>query len=185
MEHRLTKGEETRLAILRTASVSFRNRGYDVATLEEIGAQLGLTRSGVLHHFDGKGEILQEIVTPYLHQLEVMLDRAEREGLTSSRQRRRFLTDLVDLMSEHRFAVSLLSRDITSRAMLENHHLVDLTARCVRILAPLPDHAARIRALAAFGAITRPVTADQHDVELRDPASRRVLVDCAVAVLRP
>lgn len=184
MEHRLTKGEKTRLAILRTASVSFRDRGYDVATLEEIGAQLGLTRSAVLHHFGGKSDILQEIVSPYLHSLEALLDRAEREGPAGTRERRRFLTDLVDLMSDHRFAVSLLSRDITSRAKLENHHLADVTARCVRILAPRRDEAAKIRALAAFGAITRPFTADQHDIELRDPESRRVLVDCAVAVLR-
>ncbi|MDT4905563.1 MAG: Bacterial regulatory protein tetR family, partial [Pseudonocardiales bacterium] len=56
--------EEMRRAIARAALSTFCERGYGVATLEEIGVQVGLTRGGVLHHFKSKPDLLEAVAAP-------------------------------------------------------------------------------------------------------------------------
>jgi AcrR family transcriptional regulator len=72
--------EETRLAIRRAALTTFGERGFRAATLEEVGARVGLTRGGVLHHYRSKTELLAAVVDPYLQSLDQLLDTAHLDA---------------------------------------------------------------------------------------------------------
>ena len=54
--------EETRREILRAAMDVFGANGFQKASLQEIGDRVGMTHSGVLHHFGSKTQLLKEVV---------------------------------------------------------------------------------------------------------------------------
>ncbi len=180
------KGVRTRAAIRAAAARAFREQGFDVATLDGIAAELGLGRSAVLHHFDSKRELLVEIVEPVMAALDDLLDRVEAAGLPSGRRRRRFLTELVELLAEHRDVAALLTRDLTAHAHLgPDLQIRDRAVRFVGIVVEnQSDPLAAVRVLAALGTILRPLAAPDEVVDFSDPVTRGLLVDCAVAVLR-
>lgn len=183
--HRRT-GELTRTAILEAAAEAFGRQGFDVATLEGIGAQVGITRSAVLHYFRSKEELLAEIVEPFMTEVDALLDRVTAEGVMTPRQTRPFLADLVDLVCDHRPAAAILSRDITAH----NHlgpalQMSDRARRYVELLTPPgTTQGARVAALAALGAVMRPLAAPDGLIDLDDQVNRRILTQCAVAALR-
>lgn len=181
------KGERTQVAILETAAAAFGERGYDAATLEDVAAVLGLTRSAVLHHFGSKQEILHAIVKPFFDLLDAVLDRAAAAAPLSRRATRRFLTEFVDVLCDNRNASVLISRDITAQAHLSvDLRLVDRVERFFTVLAgPEPDRQARLRAMIALGGIVRPVATPPRLLPLDTPADRQSLVDCALHSLRP
>jgi TetR/AcrR family acrAB operon transcriptional repressor len=53
---------ETRAAILAAGLEVFAERGYERATLSDIGARAGVTRGAVYHHFSGKAELFTTAV---------------------------------------------------------------------------------------------------------------------------
>jgi AcrR family transcriptional regulator len=182
-----SKGARTRAAILDASARAFRDQGFEVATLEGIAAELGITRSAVLHHFSSKTEILVELITPMMGRVDELLDRAEDELPLSGRGRRRFLADLVEVMAEHRPVAALVSRDLTAQPHLgPDLQIADRAARLVEIVteANADDPLATARALAALGALLRPLVAPDDVVDFDDAATRALLVDCAVRVLR-
>ena len=180
------KGDRTRAAILTAATAAFGDRGFEVATLEDVGRGLGLTRSAVLHHFGCKNEILREIIGPFLAELDALLDGVDVAAPMSPHRRRRFLTDFVNLLCDNRCVSSLVARDITAQPHMDPAlRLADRIERFCRILVgPEPTPAQRLRALIALGGIVRPVAAPPYLVGLATPEERRVMVDCAVASLR-
>ncbi|WP_043608387.1 TetR/AcrR family transcriptional regulator [Cellulomonas carbonis] len=48
--------------ILRAATATFGNRGYKNGSLAEIADQVGITHTGVLHHFGSKDQLLLEVL---------------------------------------------------------------------------------------------------------------------------
>jgi AcrR family transcriptional regulator len=89
--------EEIRLAIRRAALTTFREHGFQAATLEEVGAGVGITRGGVLHHYRSKTELLAAVVDPYLRRLDRLLDTAHLDDPPTTGQRRRLVTELATL----------------------------------------------------------------------------------------
>jgi AcrR family transcriptional regulator len=179
-------GQETRNAILEVGAEAFRDSGYDVATLDQIASRLGITRPAVLHHFQSKQELLNEIVRPVMVRLDGVIDRFERTAPLTVRQRRAFFTDLVDFACDNRAVASLLVVDVTAHRQLDpDLQISDRAARFVGLIARKHEqpHAA-VAALAALGTILRPVSAPEALVDLSSPESRRVLVECALAALR-
>jgi AcrR family transcriptional regulator len=179
-------GQDTRNAILHVGAEAFRDSGYDVATLEQIAARLGITRPAVLHHFRSKQELLNEIVRPVLYVLDGVLDRFELEAPLDARARRRFFTDLVDFACEHRAVVSLLVLDLTAhRHLAADLQVSDRAARFAGLVARTHEEPhALVAALAALGTILRPVSAPEGLIDLSSPESRRVLVESALGALR-
>jgi AcrR family transcriptional regulator len=181
------KGARTRAAILATSARAFREQGFDAATLDGIGAELGLGRSAVLHHFSSKREILLELVRPLMADLDDLLDRVEATGRPSARRRRQFLVETVELLAKHRDVAALLTRDLTAHPHLgPDLQIRDRALRLVAIVVDINERhpLAPIRALAALGAILRPLAAPDEVVDFDDPLTRALLVDCASAVLR-
>ena len=56
------KTAERRRAILATALEVFAESGFRGASIREIAGRVGMTDTGVLHHFGGKGNLLLEVV---------------------------------------------------------------------------------------------------------------------------
>ena len=54
--------EETRKEILRAAVEVFGAHGYTNGSLQEIGEKVGMTHSGILHHFGSKNDLLLEVL---------------------------------------------------------------------------------------------------------------------------
>ena len=181
------KGERTRAAILEAAARSFRADGFDATTLAGVADQLGITRSAVLHHFTSKAALLEEIVRPFFDAMDAVLDDVEAAGPFTAPSRRRFVIELVDLAAVHRNAVVVLTRDISVHPNLPDE--LQLTERVQRFVAITTqangEHPHAIaRSLAAIGAVMRPLAAPDELVDLDDPATRAMLVNAVMAVLK-
>src|SRR5882757_3405485 len=151
--------EASQLAIRRAALAIFCERGYRATTLEEIGAQVGVTRGTVLHHFKSKPDLLKAVVAPYLDGLADLIDSAEVHDPPTTSERRTLLTALADLFLKHRRAVQLLATDVAARVQLG---LVDAwTAPSEGLVAVLlgsqASRQSRVRMSAALGAMVQPV----------------------------
>lgn len=177
-------GAETRQAIIDAAARVFREKGYETATLAEIAAALDITRSAVLHHFASKQALLQEVVAPLLVAVDDLLDRREAAGRLTSRSRRPFLVELVDIICDHPDATAILAFDAGIRDLLGPD--LQVTERGIRFaeLATTnqDDPQAAVRAFSALGAMLRPAYVPSGVIDLDDPDVRRTIVDCAMAV---
>src|SRR6202012_254839 len=63
---------DSRQEILRTAARLFQQRGYDATSMNDVAAALKLSKGGLYHHFQGKDEILFEIMS---HAMEITEQR--------------------------------------------------------------------------------------------------------------
>jgi AcrR family transcriptional regulator len=70
------EGVDRRDSILRASAEVFRRRGYHRATIEEIAAELFLTKAGVYHYFTSKQAILEELCDRAMASAEVAVERA-------------------------------------------------------------------------------------------------------------
>lgn len=181
-----SKGARTRSAIIATALVAFRRDGYDGATLAGIADELGITRSAVLHHFTSKASLLREVVEPFVAQLDELLDRIEALQPIPNRTRRQLLTEVVDLIADNRDVAAMLTGDRAVNAHLDaDLQVADRASRFVAITVGTEGSSlAATRSLAALGSVVRPLAAADDLVDFDDPATRRLLVDSALAVLK-
>jgi AcrR family transcriptional regulator len=177
------RSEEMRRAIASAALSTFCERGYGVATLEEIGVQVGLTRGGVLHHFKSKPDLLEAVVAPYRRALADLLQNAQVDDPPTELQRRQLLTRFAALMLEHRGTLQLLASDVSARAQLRlRDQLPALQGELMSLL--VGNKAAdltQVRMTAALGAMIQPVASAW--LELGHAITRSELVDAAVAVI--
>jgi AcrR family transcriptional regulator len=177
------RSEEMRRAIASAALSTFCERGYGVATLEEIGVRVGLTRGGVLHHFKSKPDLLEAVVAPYRQALTDLLQDAQVDDPPTERQRRELLTRFAALMLEHRGTLQLLSSDVSAQAQLRvRNQLPALQGELMTLLAGSEAaDLSQVRVTAALGAMIQPVASAWLD--LGDAITRSELVDAAVAVI--
>lgn len=56
------KGAARRESIVDIATREFARHGYQSATIRDIAAACGISRAGLLHHFDGKASLLREVL---------------------------------------------------------------------------------------------------------------------------
>jgi AcrR family transcriptional regulator len=173
--------------LLEVAARAFRHRGYEVATLDEIAAELGISRPAILHHFGSKKELLDAIVRPYITASDELLAAWAAEAPLNARGQRRFLTALVDLVSDHRDVAALVSRDLTAAPHLaDDLQVMARTRQYAEMIVDVRggDRLAGVRGLAALGVIARAMTSPDDLVDLDDPEVREAVVDAALAALR-
>jgi AcrR family transcriptional regulator len=175
--------EDTLRAIMSAALVTFCKHGYASATLEEIGAEVGLTRGAVLHHFKSKSELLGAVVQPFRAALAQLLATADVADPATEIQRDDVLNGFADLFLAHRGAVRLLTNDVSARVALG---LVDQwpmpPARLVTLLAgSRPIALTQVQVTAAIGAMIAPIASVWLDLD--DAAARDELIRAASAVL--
>ena len=170
------KGARTRAAIQEAAVIAFRRDGYQRATLAGIAEELGITRSAVLHHFSSKAELLRQSVEPFFAQLDELLDRVESRAPIPDRQQRLFVTEVVDLVAEYRQVAAFLTSDPSVSSHLGPD--LQLPARAQRFVA------ITVGAQGSELAAVRSLIASDELVDFGDPATRQLLVACAMAVLK-
>jgi AcrR family transcriptional regulator len=178
---------DTSTAILAVAARAFRDRGYDVATLDEIAAELGISRPAVLHHFGSKQELLDAVVRPYIEEADELLDRWAAEAPLTPLGQRRFLTALVDLVNKHRDVAALVSRDLTAVPHLPpDLQIADRTRRYAELVTDVRrgDPLAVVRGMGALGVISRTLVTPDDLIDFDDPDVREAVVDAALAALR-
>jgi AcrR family transcriptional regulator len=109
-------------AIIRAAVEAFSQYGYRKTTLQDVAGQVGLTRTGLLHHFQSKeGLFLAAIVEGRKWAERQARDSAEAGGLAELRALRRFLPDAEDAVIA-RFVQTLQAEALHADAP---HHVVN------------------------------------------------------------
>lgn len=179
-------GEQTKAELCRIAADKFRLHGYSGVTLEDIGHEVGITRAAVLHYFGTKAEMLGATVRPFMDALDDLLSCVGAAGPLGVRQQRAFFAQFVDLLCDNRAVAALLVRDTNAHEHLgADMQIVDRAARFAGIVSQNGlSRAPTVGALAALGAVLRPVAAPDELVDLTLQENRQILVDCAVAALR-
>ena len=175
------KGPRTRAALINAAGSLFSTKGYAATSLEEIGAQLGVSRGTVLFHFETKLALLFAVVDPLYADVESMLTEFEKHpSPLAARQRRAFLARYCEILATHPYAMRLLVRDLSSITQLNVPPTGPaITSRLMALLqGPDPDRATKLHTSAALGAMLRPMAVPT--VEL-DEDARAMLVECALA----
>lgn len=165
--------------IIAAASNQLSGHGYEEVGLKEIGAAVGITRSGVLYHFATKADLFSAVIEPFVHGLEARLGVLERTGV---RQRpEAVLGAVLDVVLEHQVAAELIAFDISGRRAVD---LQDWTQRQVervlRLLIPPTGGTIvdRLRGLAALSALVGGIRALPSPLR---PEHREVILRCSVA----
>ena len=179
-----TTSEDAQRAIAEAALATFCKRGYGLATLEEIGAQVGLTRGAVLHHFRSKARLLEAVVDPWNRALAQLLTTAPVDDPPTAGQRRLLVTGFTDLFLAHRGALRLLTNDISARAQLglDDQWLMPPEQLVNLLVGSNANHLARVRVAAAIGALTQPVSCTWIDSD--NATTRAELIEAAVAIFQ-
>ena len=77
--------EETRAKLVRAARTAFAAKGYAAASMDELTAEVGLTRGALYHNFGDKRGLLQAVIeqidAEMLHRLRGVRERAETPWL--------------------------------------------------------------------------------------------------------
>ena len=110
-EHRAAR----RLAVLRTAARLFNARGYDRTKLEDIAAELNVSKRTLYYYVRNKEDILFQINKAAYESLEPALLACADPGLSGLERIRIFLTAYACLLSEE-FGASIV---------LNRHHVLD------------------------------------------------------------
>jgi AcrR family transcriptional regulator len=165
------------------ALATFCRHGYRGTTLEEVGAQVGITRGTVLHHFGSKAELLAAVVNPYLRALENLLITARVDDPPTTSQRRWLLTEFADLFVKHRDPLQLLANDVAARVQLGlgERSGVDRERLVTLLMGSRATGVGRARVAAALGAMVAPIAGVW--VDLDNPVTRCELIDAAEVII--
>ena len=74
------KGDDTRERILAVAEAAVLAKGFSATSIDEIIAEVGITKSGFFYHFKDKGELAKGLLLRYLEQDKLLLDEIFRRG---------------------------------------------------------------------------------------------------------
>lgn len=90
-----------RAELLRAAAEEFREHGYDTATLEGIGARVGILKGSVYTYVASKEELLDAVIEPPARQLAAALDRLAAERGPVTQRLRTLVREQVRIFAEH------------------------------------------------------------------------------------
>jgi AcrR family transcriptional regulator len=180
----LGKGPRTRNAIIEAAAELFSGAGYEATSLEDIAAQLGMSRASVLFHFESKRALLMVILEPLFAELETLIASYEGEHMPlGPRRRRQLLAGYCDIVVEHRRATILLQRDLST--LTQMHWPAagsELGQRMFMLLhGPDADRYLRLRVTSSIGGILRSVCVPPFDPAQLDADARQMIVNSALA----
>ena len=80
LEKSRRKGDDTPERILAVAESAVLAKGFSATSIEEIIAEVGITKSGFFYHFKDKGELAKGLLLRYLEQDKLLLDEIFRRG---------------------------------------------------------------------------------------------------------
>lgn len=97
-------------AVVAAAVEAFDECGYDATTMGQIAERLGVSKSAIYHHVEGKEELLTLALDTAFSALDAGLAAAEAPGADLEHDFERALADMVAVLVEHRRFVRLLLR---------------------------------------------------------------------------
>jgi AcrR family transcriptional regulator len=149
----------TRDRILAAAVDLFTGRSYQAASMRQIAEAVGITKASLYHHFRSKDEILTELLTPLLDQLDDVLTAAATErGLVA--RRRQVLEGSADVMLSHREVLMLL-RDTSvygEDGLGLAARIMVWTQNATKLLAGRGGWKDQVRAAQALSALADPIS---------------------------
>ncbi len=161
------KTAERRRTILATALEVFAESGFRGASIREIASRVGMTDTGVLHHFGGKGKLLLEVVK-------------QKEDEDSEALKDPYLRDLVAKNSTRGGTVRLFTR-LSAEATDPEHpahvHFVD---RYARVRASISERLARDAAEGKIPSTVDPELAARIMMAVMDGLQIQWLLDPAM-----
>lgn len=79
--------ELRRKAVWEAAAIEFSRVGYEVATLEDIGRRLGLSKAGLYYYVEGKESLLIELADDAVAQIETAVEAVTADTTAGHRLR--------------------------------------------------------------------------------------------------
>jgi AcrR family transcriptional regulator len=121
MTQRLPKAQR-RATLVATATELFAQRGYDHASLDELAAQVGVTKAIVYRHFASKKDLYLELLAA--HRDELL--QALAEGMTGAGPLAERIPAVADgwfaYVEAHPFAWAMLFADVTGDPEIRAFH---------------------------------------------------------------
>ena len=156
---------DPRQEILRVAARLFQRKGYDATSMSDVATALRLSKGGLYHHFQGKDEILFDLMNQALEvtKLRVMepvrgirdpeerlraLIRLHVEVILSVRER-----EITVLLHEHHPLPQPLRRRINARKKEYMHFVEKVVGDAQRARQPKSPVSPRVAAFALLGMI--------------------------------
>jgi len=68
------RGADTRERLLDAAEMSILDKGFATTSIEELIAEVGITKSGFFYHFSDKGALAKALLERYLQREETLFD---------------------------------------------------------------------------------------------------------------
>lgn len=169
--------------IVSSAGRLFALRGYAATSLDEVAAELGITRAGVLYHFRSKTAILEAAVEPVLARLEALAAAAPAAPLTTVHERRLLIADFTDAVLAEPSAATIafgdwgLAEEVAARVKA----FLDRFSTLLSGSHSCGD--GRLLSSAVVGSVLGPLRA--LDLDGSDPARRASILAGAYAVGAP
>jgi AcrR family transcriptional regulator len=147
------KAGGTKERILAISGELFARQGYTGTTIADIARELGTTTAALYYHFPSKADILIGLLDEPMQAYRRIIQSLDA-GRSSPEE---LLGAFIDLAVDSRDLAAVIDRDPTVLAMIDEHlsqNSAEMTQQVISALAgPGADHAAIIRANAAFGVV--------------------------------
>jgi AcrR family transcriptional regulator len=88
--------EEKRHALLVTAASVFASQGMDKASLSQIAAEAGISKSLLYHYYPKKDELIFSIIESHLSALDRKIEEADDPGLPPEERLQRLVETVID-----------------------------------------------------------------------------------------
>ncbi len=178
---RTSNGENRRNDLLDAALEAFVDRGYEGTSVAGLAEATDLSKAAFVYHFTSKEELLFELSTPLLDDLDEIVDRHECSDTDAAAM----LSDYLDVLCTHHQIAAWLDGD---KSILNHGDLgARLTAnnrRAHRLLTgPKPSPAAQAQASAVLGMLWRPVRNGYLTTNNKTRAAVVALATAAAATL--
>ncbi|MCC6144071.1 MAG: TetR family transcriptional regulator [Candidatus Hydrogenedentes bacterium] len=88
-----------RLAILSTAARLFNEKSYHLTSLDQLARELNVTKPSLYHYVESKDDILLQILSEGMQQIDPAIDGAIRDGRTGLEKLHLFVCNYVPVMT--------------------------------------------------------------------------------------
>jgi AcrR family transcriptional regulator len=148
----MPRPSDTKQRILDTARELFARKGVQKTSLQEIAAELGITKPALYYHFSSREDLVRSIVQPLIDDGESFITEQEQRAEVDTRA---LLEGYFDFHFRYRADLMLLLTELTTLAELG---LVDTVfawrSRLTTLLyGPSPTLAESTRAVVALGGL--------------------------------
>ncbi|MDH3680631.1 MAG: TetR/AcrR family transcriptional regulator [Acidimicrobiia bacterium] len=162
--------------LLEAALDAFVDRGFEGTSVADLARATGLSKAAFVYHFSAKEELLFELSTPLLQELDEVLDRHEDQNGNGSVSG--MLTEYLEALWQHRDVAAWIDGD---KSILNHGDLgarLDANNRRAHrlLVGGRPSAVKRAKASAILGMLWRPI---RNGYLGSNPDNRRAIVELA------